>query len=123
MSIIKDKKTRRFRRHVRVRAKIKGTAECPRLNVFRSLTAIYLQLIDDEAGKTLVSAHSKELDKGKKGKAVMKNVESSKALGLMLAEKAKAKGIAKAVFDRGGYRYHGRVKAAAEGAREGGLQF
>jgi large subunit ribosomal protein L18 len=122
MSKIKNKSIRRVRRQNRIRAKITGSAECPRLSVFRSLTAMYLQLIDDEGGKTLASAHSRELAKGKKARA-KKDVAASQALGKLLAEKAKAAGISRAVFDRGGYRFHGRVKAAAEGAREGGLEF
>ncbi|HNX10870.1 MAG TPA: 50S ribosomal protein L18 [bacterium] len=106
------------RRHVRVRAKIEGTAARPRLNVFRSNTGLFLQLIDDVKGVTLVSADSKELKDVKKPK-----LELAKTLGELLAKKAQDKKISAVVFDRGGYRYHGRVKAVAEGARQGGLQF
>ncbi len=113
----KEKKERQARRHGRVRAKISGTAACPRLSVFRSNRGMFLQLIDDEAGKTLASATSVEVkEKGKK-------VEISKELGKLIAEKAKAKKISAVVFDRGSYKYHGRVQAVAEGAREGGLNF
>ena len=109
----------RLKRHKRVRAKISGTPERPRLNVFRSETNIYAQIIDDVAGKTLVSASSLEKDFGGKGS----NIEAAKKVGQMVAERAKAKGIENVVFDRGGYLYHGRVQALAEGAREGGLVF
>ena len=109
----------RLKRHKRVRAKISGTPECPRLNVFRSETNIYAQIIDDVAGKTLVSASS--LDKSFEGHG--SNCEAAKKVGLMVAERAKAAGITTVVFDRGGYVYHGRIAALAEGAREGGLQF
>ncbi|OLC90250.1 MAG: 50S ribosomal protein L18 [Acidobacteria bacterium 13_1_40CM_4_58_4] len=111
------------RRHVheRIRKKILGTAERPRLNVYRSLSHIYVQLIDDLKGQTLVSAHSAE---GKKGdRRTGGNVAAAKAVGKTIAERAKAKGIIKVVFDRGGYIYHGRVKALADAAREAGLQF
>ena len=109
----------RLKRHKRVRGKISGTPERPRLNVFRSGTNIYAQIIDDVAGNTLVSASS--LEKGFEGTGG--NCEAAKKVGMTLAERAKAKGIEAVVFDRGGYLYHGRVKALAEGAREGGLQF
>ena len=109
----------RLKRHKRVRGKISGTPERPRLNVFRSGTNIYAQIIDDVAGNTLVSASS--LEKGFEGTGG--NCEAAKKVGMTLAERAKAKGIEAVVFDRGGYVYHGRVKALAEGAREGGLQF
>ncbi len=109
----------RLKRHKRVRGKISGTPECPRLNVFRSETNIYAQVIDDVAGKTLVSASS--LDKAFEGSG--SNIEGAKKVGLMVAERAKAAGITAVVFDRGGYVYHGRVAALAEGAREGGLEF
>ena len=114
-----DKNTDRKRRHCRVRAKISGTAACPRLCVYRSLNHIYAQIIDDVAGVTLVSAST--LDKGFEGAAG--NKEAARKVGKILAERAKDKGIEAVVFDRGGYLYHGRVKALAEGAREGGLQF
>ena len=109
----------RIKRHKRVRAKISGTPEMPRLNVFRSEANIYAQVIDDVSGKTLVSASS--LDKDIQGYGG--NIAAAAAVGRLVAERAKAKGIETVVFDRGGYLYHGRVKALAEGAREGGLQF
>ena len=107
----------RLRRHARVRRKISGTAECPRLNVFRSSKHIYAQIIDDLAGTTLVSASTMDTDFTEYGG----NVEAAKAIGVKIAQKAIEKGITEVVFDRGGYIYHGRVKALAEGAREGGL--
>ena len=109
----------RLKRHKRVRAKISGTPERPRLNVFRSETNIYAQIIDDVNGVTLAAASS--LEKGFEGKGG--NIEAAKKVGAMIAERAKAKGIENVVFDRGGYLYHGRVQALAEGAREGGLNF
>ena len=109
----------RLKRHKRVRGKISGTPERPRLNVFRSETNIYAQVIDDVNGVTLVSASS--LEKKFDGKGG--NVEAARKVGQMVAERAKAKGIENVVFDRGGYIYHGRVQALAEGAREGGLNF
>ena len=114
-----DKNKSRLRRHKRVRGKINGTAECPRLNVFRSSQHIYAQIIDDVKGVTLAAASSTE--KGFDGYGG--HVEAAKKVGLMIAEKAKAAGITDVVFDRGGYVYHGRVAALAEGAREGGLNF
>ena len=110
---------RRYRRHLRVRKRISGTAERPRLVVFRSIKHIYAQLVDDDQGVTLlgVSDGSEGVGQDVKGK-----VARAKATGKLLAEKAKAKGISRTVFDRGGYRYHGRVQAVAEGAREGGLE-
>ena len=114
-----NKNAQRLKRHVRVRGKISGTPECPRLNVFRSNANIYAQLIDDVNGVTLVSANT--LEKGFEGATV--NAEAAKKVGLVLAERAKEKGIEVVVFDRGGYVYHGRVAALAEGAREGGLKF
>ena len=114
-----NKNAMRLKRHVRVRGKISGTPECPRLNVFRSNANIYAQIIDDVNGVTLVSANTLEKDfEGATG-----NIEAAKKVGAVLAERAKAKGINEVVFDRGGYVYHGRVAALAEGAREGGLQF
>ncbi len=109
----------RLKRHKRVRAKISGTSEMPRLNVFRSEANIYAQIIDDVKGVTLVSASS--LDKAVEGYGG--NIAAATAVGRLVAERARAKGIETVVFDRGGYLYHGRVKALAEGAREGGLQF
>lgn len=110
----------RLRRHARVRKKVFGTAERPRLNVYRSLKHIYAQIIDDEAGKTLVAASSldKELRNMYGG-----NKEAAREVGKLVAKKALEKGIKKVVFDRGGYLYHGRVKELADGAREGGLDF
>ncbi len=114
-----NKNAMRLKRHIRVRGKISGTPECPRLNVFRSNANIYAQIIDDVNGVTLVSASTLEKDfEGATG-----NIEAAKKVGLNLAERAKAKGIEDVVFDRGGYLYHGRVAALAEGAREGGLNF
>ena len=112
-------KAQRLHRHKRVRGKVSGTPERPRLNVFRSETNIYAQIIDDTKGVTLVSASS--LEKVFEGSG--SNCEAAKKVGEAIAERAKAKGIEAVVFDRGGYLYHGRVKALAEGAREGGLQF
>ena len=114
-----NKNAMRLKRHVRVRGKISGTPECPRLNVFRSNANIYAQIIDDVNGVTLVSANTLEKDfEGATG-----NIEAAKKVGAILAERAKAKGIEDVVFDRGGYIYHGRVAALAEGAREAGLEF
>ena len=112
-------KAQRLHRHKRVRGKVSGTPERPRLNVFRSETNIYAQLIDDTKGITLVSANS--LEKGFECDGT--KTDAAKKVGEVIAERAKAKGIDTVVFDRGGYVYHGRVKALAEGAREGGLQF
>ncbi|MDO4372018.1 MAG: 50S ribosomal protein L18 [Clostridia bacterium] len=109
----------RLKRHKRVRAHISGTAQRPRLDVFRSAKNIYAQVIDDVAGVTLASAASNEKDFGIYGG----NVEAAKKVGALIAERAKAKGIEEVVFDRGGYLYHGRVEALAEAAREGGLKF
>jgi large subunit ribosomal protein L18 len=106
--------------HVRIRRKLQGTAERPRLSVYRSLNQIYVQVIDDLKGVTLVSANSNEKAGGKKSGG---NLASAKEVGKTVAERAKAAGITKVVFDRGGYLYHGRVKALAEAAREAGLQF
>jgi large subunit ribosomal protein L18 len=107
--------------HERIREKMQGTAERPRLNVYRSLNHIYVQVIDDLHGKTLVSASTAE---GKKeDRRTGGNVASAKSVGKTIAERAKAKGVTKVVFDRGGYIYHGRVKALADAAREAGLKF
>ncbi len=111
-----SKEQQRRKRHQKFRVKVRGTAKRPRLSVFRSRAAIYAQLIDDASGNVLLSASSL---KKKKGGAA----ESAKQVGLELAKAAKAKKISDCVFDRGGYLYHGRVKALADGAREGGLQF
>ena len=112
-------KAQRLKRHKRVRAKISGTPERPRLNVFRSETNIYAQIIDDVNGKTLVSASSLE----KAFECDGTKTDAAKKVGQVVAERAKAAGISEVVFDRGGYVYHGRVAALAEGAREGGRQF
>lgn len=109
----------RLKRHKRVRAKIAGTSERPRLNVFRSLNHIYAQIIDDVKGVTLVAASTVE----KECEGYGGNCEAAKKVGLSIAKKAVDKGITEVVFDRGGYLYHGRVKELAEGAREGGLKF
>lgn len=109
----------RMKRHKRVRSKISGTAAAPRLNVFRSEANIYAQIIDDVKGETLVAASS--LDKEIAGYGG--NITAASAVGKLLAERAKAKEIENVVFDRGGYLYHGRVQALADGAREGGLKF
>ena len=114
-----NKNAMRLKRHIRVRGKVSGTPACPRLNVFRSNANIYAQVIDDVNGVTLVSANTLEKDfEGATG-----NCEAAKKVGAVLAERAKAKGISEVVFDRGGYVYHGRVAALAEGAREAGLEF
>lgn len=114
-----DKDARRRRIHARIRRKVKGTPERPRLAVFRSLKHIYAQIIDDRAGRTLVAASSNE-----KGSSVNGgNVAGAREIGRLIAERALAKGIRRVVFDRGGYLYHGRVKALADAAREAGLEF
>ncbi len=109
----------RSRRHARVREKVRGSAARPRLAVFRSLTHIYAQLVDDDAGKTLVAAST--LD-AKDAKGHGKRTEQAKTVGTVLGERAKAKGVTEVVFDRAGYRYHGRVKALAEGVRAAGVK-
>ncbi|MFH1946993.1 MAG: 50S ribosomal protein L18 [Candidatus Magasanikbacteria bacterium] len=117
------RKEKRERRRARVRAKISGTAERPRLSIFRSLISMYVQLIDDTAGKTIVSVHSKNIDKkadagDRKGKTAVAYI-----IGQEIAKQAKEKGIVKIVFDRAGYQYQGRTQAVADGARDGGLEF
>jgi len=114
-----NRKLERTRRHARVRRKISGTPECPRLSVFKSNSAVYAQIIDDVNGKTLVAASS--LDKEVKTKHA--NVEAAKEVGALIAKRAKDAKIEDVVFDRGGYIYHGVVKALADSAREGGLNF
>ena len=114
-----DTKAQRIKRHKRVRAKVSGTPERPRLNVFRSEKNIYAQIIDDVAGNTLVAAST--LDKEIEGNGG--NKEGARKVGEMIAKAAAEKGISEVVFDRGGYVYHGRVQELAEGAREGGLKF
>jgi len=117
MDANKIKQLKRGRRKGRVRAKVSGTADCPRLSVFRSNRGIYAQLIDDEIGQTLAAVSAREI------KSKSKKIDAGFELGKLIAKKAADKGIAKAVFDRNGYKYHGRVKALADGARAGGLQF
>ncbi len=112
-------KAQRLKRHKRVRGRVFGTPEMPRLNVFRSEKHIYAQIIDDTKGTTLCSASSVEKD----FEGVGSNKEAAKKVGMTVAQRAKEKGIDKVVFDRGGYIYHGRVAALADGAREGGLEF
>src|SRR5205814_2137184 len=112
----KTREEKRYRRHLRVRKKVTGTSTRPRLVVFRSLKHISAQLVDDVAGRTLLTVSSLGIDDGKK-------TEKSLEVGKRLAAKAKETGISRVVFDRAGYRYHGRVKAVADGAREGGLEF
>jgi large subunit ribosomal protein L18 len=114
-----DTRAQRMKRHARVRSKISGTAERPRLSVFRSENHIYAQIIDDVAGNTLVSASTVE----KSFEGLGSNVKAAKKIGATVAERALKKGIEEVVFDRGGYIYHGRVQALAEGAREAGLKF
>ncbi len=114
-----DSKKARLKRHTRVRSKVSGTAECPRLDVFRSLQNIYAQIIDDTTGTTLVAASSTEKDFTEYGG----NKDAARAVGKLLAQRALEKNIKDVVFDRGGYVYHGRVQELAEGAREGGLNF
>ena len=111
----------RKRVHARVRAKVAGTAERPRLNVFRSLNHIYAQIIDDASATTIASASTvaKKGDEKKSGG----NIEAAGVVGKLIAERAKDKGVTRVVFDRGGYLYHGRIKALADAAREGGLEF
>jgi large subunit ribosomal protein L18 len=116
MSTVKDLRRLRIKRGIR--RKVKGTAEKPRLSVYKSNTGIYAQIIDDVHGTTLAAANSREF-----GHKKNVNVEKSKEVGKALAEKAKSHGIQNVIFDRGGYLYHGNVKALADGAREGGLKF
>jgi len=120
-----QKQQKRQSRHKRIRHKIKGTSDCPRFSVFRSNKYIYGQLIDDQNSNTLLSASDMDLKKKKITAPAGLNHKTAKAfeIGKSLAKEAIKKGIKKAVFDRGGYKYHGRVKALADGAREGGLQF
>ncbi len=118
----KSRTAARLRRHRRVRKKVAGTPEMPRLNVFRSLSDIYAQIIDDEAGTTLASASTIDIELRSKMKGKNKS-EQAEVVGKAIAERAQAIGVKKVVFDRGGYRYIGRVRALADGAREGGLQF
>jgi large subunit ribosomal protein L18 len=119
MDQAKQRVTARRRVKVRIRRKVHGTSERPRLAVFRSLKHIYAQVIDDASGKTIASASSKEKDSGAKGS----NAAAAKAVGALIARKAKDKGVTRVVFDRGGYLYHGNIKALADAARENGLEF
>lgn len=121
-SVITTKNKRRSARHARIRAMIKGTAECPRLSVFRGLRQMTLQLIDDSAGRTICQVSTTEI-KNKKVEGKAAKTAAAYLAGKLLAEKAKEKKITDVVFDRGGYQYHGRVAAVADGAREGGLKF
>lgn len=115
--------TKRLKNKIRIRKKITGTAERPRIAVFKSLKQVYAQIIDDANGVTVMSASSLSKDILKDIKDAKSKVEKSKIVGKYLGEKAVEKGISEVVFDRSGYRYHGRVQAVAEGAREGGLKF
>ena len=127
---MKDKREKRYRRHKRIRGKVFGTALRPRLCIFRSVKHIYVQLIDDEIGKSLISAKDQEIKNLTQG-VKSKNKETKRKgkvlvaykLGELIAKKALEEKIERVVFDRGGYKYHGRVKALAEGARKGGLKF
>jgi large subunit ribosomal protein L18 len=118
----KSRNIARKRRHARVRGRLQGTSGRPRLNVYRSLTGIYAQVINDEAGETLAAASSNDKELRSKAKGLSK-AEQAKLVGGAVADRAKKKGISTVVFDRGGYRYIGRVKALAEAAREAGLEF
>jgi large subunit ribosomal protein L18 len=120
MTVGKSREIGRIRRHERVREKVRGTKARPRLAVYRSLAQIYAQLIDDDAGRTLAAASS--IEAGSKGDTKTKKSERAKAVGAALGERAKTAGIKEVVFDRGGYRYHGRVKALAEGFRAAGVK-
>jgi large subunit ribosomal protein L18 len=118
----KNRSVARIRRHARVRKSVTGTLERPRLNVFRSITDIYAQVIDDQAGHTLASASSIDVELRSKMKGLNKT-EQAKLVGQAVADRAKSKGVSTVIFDRGGFRYVGRIKALADGARENGLQF
>jgi len=119
MDRAKERVESRGRVRQRIRRKINGTSERPRLAVFKSLKHIYVQLIDDATGNTIVSASTREKDAGSKGA----NAAAAKAIGVLIAKKAKDKGVTRVVFDRGGYLYHGNIKALADAARENGLEF
>ena len=116
VGIPKTGRDRRYKRHLRVRNKISGTPERPRLVVFRSLKHIYAQLVDDTTSKTIATVSDLNIEQGKKA-------ERAAEVGKLIAERAKTAGITRVVFDRAGYRYHGRIKAVADGARKGGLEF
>jgi large subunit ribosomal protein L18 len=119
MDTAKQRRISRNRIRERIRRKVSGTAERPRLAVKKSLKHIYVQVIDDAAGKTIAAASSREADAGAKGA----NAAAAKAVGALIAKKAKDKGVKRVVFDRGGYQYHGNIKALADAARENGLEF
>lgn len=116
-NIEKKKRENKVKRHKKIRAKVFGSAKIPRLNLYRSNKSLFIQLIDDEKNVTLASVNGKEVKSGKT------KIEKAKEAGKLIAEKAKKAGIKKVIFDRGGFQYHGRVKAVADGAREGGLEF
>ncbi len=118
-----NKNASRQHRHTRVRKRVEGTPERPRLNVYRSTNNIYAQVIDDRAGRTLASASTLDASLRQDKKGTGGNVSAAKTVGTLVAERAKAAGVTKVVFDRGGYLYHGRVQALADAAREGGLDF
>lgn len=118
-----NKNMARQKRHTRVRKRVQGTPERPRLNVYRSTNNIYAQVIDDLAGRTLVSASTLDASLRQKKASAGGNVEAARAVGRLVAERAKEAGVTKVVFDRGGYLYHGRVQALADAARENGLDF
>jgi len=120
--ITKDRRAPREKRHYRLRRWVRGTAARPRLAVFRSLNHIYAQIIDDETGRTLAAADSRSKE-FRSANPRGGNVAAAKAVGTLLAERAKAAGLARVIFDRGGFKYHGRVKALADAARAGGLEF
>ena len=120
---VRGKRQRRQRAHYRIRSRVAGTAERPRLSVYKSLRFIYAQVIDDQTGRTLVQASSREADLQSGLEASPSSCEAAKAVGELVAERAKAQGIESVVFDRGGFIYHGRIKAVADGAREKGLVF
>lgn len=120
MKRMTDKDARRRRIHTRIRSRVKGSEERPRLAIFRSLKHIYAQIIDDRAGRTIVSASSAEKSSPIKGGG---NLAGAKEIGKLVAERAQAQGVKQVVFDRGGFLYHGRIKALAEAAREAGLEF
>jgi large subunit ribosomal protein L18 len=117
----KDKAVRRSRRRVSIRKRIEGTLERPRLSIYKSLNHMYAQVIDDLAGKTIAAASTRDKDANVKGKSG--NAAAAGIVGKLVAERAKKAGVSEVVFDRGGFRYHGRVKALAEGARKAGLKF
>jgi large subunit ribosomal protein L18 len=122
MVLQESRDERRRVRHLRLRRRLVGTADRPRLSVFRSLKHIYAQVIDDQQGHTLVAASTREPEIAAQVQG-LRRVEQSRVVGRVLAQRAREKGIVRVVFDRGGYAYHGRVRALAEGAREGGLEF